>query len=280
MAGQTLQQHEKTDSESVKHPGEVLYEEFMSPLGLSATRLASTLQVSAQRISQILSGERAVSLETALRLSRYFNTSAKYWLDLQMNYELSLAEDELLEQIEREVQPIDKCYKGTKLDQGPETKSAETKSAGGSGVKFGEWRTTVPKRARGKMRSDAAAEPVLPEITDPIQKQVFELLSEGPVHLDVLVTLTGLPVGELSGALTMLRLSEHVNRSFGDYYSQSSHSLKSKPNADSPETKRGCAVSEVVETGLPIQSPDTPESIVSSDTSDSVSSGQPIDFQY
>jgi antitoxin HigA-1 len=87
------------------HPGEILREEFMLPLGLSANALARELHVPPNRITAIVATEnpRAVTPDTALRLARYFGTSARFWLNLQQNYDLSRAAIEDFARIEREV---------------------------------------------------------------------------------------------------------------------------------------------------------------------------------
>jgi addiction module HigA family antidote len=85
------------------HPGEILLEEFMKPLGLSQTRLGRDLGVSPRRINEIIHGKRSLTADTALRLSRYFGTSAEFWLGLQSDYDLDLASDRLAERIAREV---------------------------------------------------------------------------------------------------------------------------------------------------------------------------------
>jgi addiction module HigA family antidote len=85
------------------HPGEVLLEEFTKPLGLSQTRLGRDLGVSPRRINEIVHGKRSVTADTALRLSRYFGTSAEFWLGLQADYDLDTASDRLAERIAREV---------------------------------------------------------------------------------------------------------------------------------------------------------------------------------
>lgn len=85
------------------HPGEVLLEDFMKPLGLSQYRLAHDLGVPALRINQIVHGKRAVTADTALRLARYFGTSANVWMRLQARYDLEIAEAELAERVNREV---------------------------------------------------------------------------------------------------------------------------------------------------------------------------------
>lgn len=87
------------------HPGEVLREEFMKPMGLTANKLAIDLRVPATRIGEIIHERRGVSAETAMRLARYFGTTPEFWLNLQKAYELSVAKAESAKQIEREVQP-------------------------------------------------------------------------------------------------------------------------------------------------------------------------------
>jgi addiction module HigA family antidote len=89
------------------HPGEVLREEFMKPLGLSGNALALALRVPATRIGDILRAEkpRSVTADTAIRLARYFGTSPEFWLNLQSAYDLSLAVAENGPTIERDVQP-------------------------------------------------------------------------------------------------------------------------------------------------------------------------------
>ncbi len=85
------------------HPGEVLAEEFMAPRGLSANRLALDIRVPANRLSEIMRGNRAITAETALRLAQYFNTSPALWMNLQTKYDLERAMDEFGVQVAREV---------------------------------------------------------------------------------------------------------------------------------------------------------------------------------
>ena len=92
------------------HPGEVLMEDFMKPLGLSQYRLAKDIGVTPIRISQIVNGKRAVSVDTAMRLARYFGTSAGVWLRLQVRYDLEVAEQELTEKINREVKVYEQPF--------------------------------------------------------------------------------------------------------------------------------------------------------------------------
>lgn len=88
------------------HPGEILREEFMAPLGLSMNGLALALRVPATRVTEIVHRRRAVTPDTALRLARYFNTSARFWLNLQAAYDLEVAEDQLALTVRKEVQPL------------------------------------------------------------------------------------------------------------------------------------------------------------------------------
>jgi len=85
------------------HPGEILLEEFMKPLGLSQTKLGRDLGVSPRRINEIVHGKCSVTADTALRLNRHFGTSPEFWLGLQADYDLDTASDRLAERIEREV---------------------------------------------------------------------------------------------------------------------------------------------------------------------------------
>jgi addiction module HigA family antidote len=88
------------------HPGEVLLEDFMKPLGLSQYRVAKDIGVSPLRISQIVHGKRAITADTALRLARYFGTSPTVWLRLQARYDLEVAEVKMAERIAREVKVL------------------------------------------------------------------------------------------------------------------------------------------------------------------------------
>jgi addiction module HigA family antidote len=88
------------------HPGEVLLEDFMKPLGLSQYRLAKDIGVTPIRISQIVNGQRAITVDTAMRLARYFGTSAEVWLNLQIRYDLEVAEKQLRKRIIREVKVL------------------------------------------------------------------------------------------------------------------------------------------------------------------------------
>ncbi|MFA5367712.1 MAG: HigA family addiction module antitoxin [Dehalococcoidia bacterium] len=93
------------------HPGEVLMEDFMKPLGLSQYRVAKDIGVPTLRISQIVRGQRAVTADTALRLARYFGTSAAVWLRLQAGYDLETAEAKISKRIDREVKVLQSAHR-------------------------------------------------------------------------------------------------------------------------------------------------------------------------
>src|SRR5512136_2948962 len=88
------------------HPGEVLLEDFIKPLGLSQYRVAKDMGVPALRISQIVRGQRSITADTALRLARYLGTSAAVWLRLQARYDLEVAETKMAKRINREVKVL------------------------------------------------------------------------------------------------------------------------------------------------------------------------------
>jgi addiction module HigA family antidote len=88
------------------HPGEVLLEDFMKPLGISQYRLAKDIGVTPIRISQIVNGQRSISVDTAMRLAQYFGTSAAVWLRLQVRYDLEVSERDIGERIRREVKVL------------------------------------------------------------------------------------------------------------------------------------------------------------------------------
>jgi addiction module HigA family antidote len=87
------------------HPGEVLREEFLGPLGMTAHALAQALRVPAPRVNDLVRERRSVTPDTALRLARYFDTTPQFWLNLQANYDLKIASRETGKRIEREVEP-------------------------------------------------------------------------------------------------------------------------------------------------------------------------------
>ncbi|MBM4273809.1 MAG: HigA family addiction module antidote protein [Deltaproteobacteria bacterium] len=85
------------------HPGEILLEEFMRPLGISQNRLGRALGVPPRRINEIVHGKRSITADTALRLSRFFGTSPEFWMGLQADYDLDVAKDRLADRIDQEV---------------------------------------------------------------------------------------------------------------------------------------------------------------------------------
>ncbi len=87
------------------HPGEVLLEEFLKPLDLSQNRLALSIGVPPRRINEIVLGKRGITADTALRLARYFRMSPQFWMGIQMDYALNIAEDELSDRLAIEVRP-------------------------------------------------------------------------------------------------------------------------------------------------------------------------------
>lgn len=91
------------DKLSPVHPGEILLEEFLKPMNLSQNQVALAIRVPARRINEIIQGKRRITADTALRLAYYFNMSARFWLGLQMDYDLDVAEDALGEKLKVEV---------------------------------------------------------------------------------------------------------------------------------------------------------------------------------
>ena len=87
-----------------RHPGEILLEEFLKPMGISQNRWALDIRVPARRINEIVHGKRRITADTALRLAKYFDMSPQFWLGLQMDYDLDIAEDQLAERLKSEIQ--------------------------------------------------------------------------------------------------------------------------------------------------------------------------------
>ena len=88
------------------HPGEVLLEEFLRPLGISQNRLARDLKVPPRRVNEIVLAKRAITPDTALRLARYFGTAERFWLGLQLDYDLEEAQRAIGDVVQKEVNPI------------------------------------------------------------------------------------------------------------------------------------------------------------------------------
>jgi antitoxin HigA-1 len=89
------------------HPGEILREEFMAPLGLSMNRMALDLRVPVTRVAEIVKEKRGITADTALRFARYFSNAPAFWMNLQTRYDLEVAQDELADQVERDVRPLE-----------------------------------------------------------------------------------------------------------------------------------------------------------------------------
>lgn len=85
------------------HPGEILFEEFLVPLGISQYRLAKDISVPPRRINEIVRGQRSITADTALRLARFFQTTERFWLNLQVRYDLELEKDRLGDRLDHEV---------------------------------------------------------------------------------------------------------------------------------------------------------------------------------
>jgi len=88
------------------HPGEILSEEFLKPLDISQYRLAKEISVSARRINEIVQGKRSITADTALRLSRYFGLSERFWMNLQARFDLETEKDSLGDRLEKEVRAL------------------------------------------------------------------------------------------------------------------------------------------------------------------------------
>src|SRR3974390_3335958 len=101
------------------HPGEILREEFMAPLGLSMNRVAMDLRVPVTRIADIVNEKRGITADTALRFARYFKNSPTFWMNLQTRYDLEVAEDEIAHKVERGGRPWDPPPKGGFRTEGP-----------------------------------------------------------------------------------------------------------------------------------------------------------------
>jgi addiction module HigA family antidote len=93
------------------HPGEILLEEFLNPMGLSQNQLANDIGVPPRRINEIVHGKRRITADTALRLAHYFKMSPQFWLGLQMDYDLDIEEDRLASRLEKEVSVYELVHK-------------------------------------------------------------------------------------------------------------------------------------------------------------------------
>ena len=98
---------QKTNRIPFPHPGETIREDYLKPLGMSVNRLAIELRVPAIRMLEIVNGRRGITADTALRLARYFNTTPKFWLNLQSSYDLAIAAEAKQKEIARTVHPME-----------------------------------------------------------------------------------------------------------------------------------------------------------------------------
>lgn len=96
----------KTKKMAPIHPGEILLEEFLKPMGISQYRLAKDISVPPRRINEIVQGKRSITADTALRLSRYFGLSDQFWINLQSRYDLEIEKDRLDERLAKEVRVL------------------------------------------------------------------------------------------------------------------------------------------------------------------------------
>ncbi len=85
------------------HPGEILMEEFLKPMGISQYKLAKDISVPARRVNEIVHGKRSITPDTALRLSRFFGLSERFWINLQARYDLEMEKDRLMNRLDKEV---------------------------------------------------------------------------------------------------------------------------------------------------------------------------------
>jgi addiction module HigA family antidote len=99
----------KTKKMTPVHPGEILLEQFLKPMEMSQNRLAIEISVPPRRINEIVKGKRRVTADTAMRLARFFSMTPQYWMGLQTDYDLDVAQDELEEKIIQEVRPCATC---------------------------------------------------------------------------------------------------------------------------------------------------------------------------
>ena len=99
----------KTKKMTPVHPGEILLEQFLKPMEMSQNRLAIEISVPPRRINEIVKGKRRVTADTAMRLARFFSMTPQYWMGLQADYDLDLAQDKLEEKILQEVRPCGTC---------------------------------------------------------------------------------------------------------------------------------------------------------------------------
>ena len=138
------------------HPGEILEEEFMKPLGLSANAVAKAIDVPVTRVSEIIRGRRGVTADTALRLARYFGTTAELWQGLQAEHDLRVAQRDFGGEIAMRVRRLETAGTEYGRDHSDATKGSEVRESGAS------YRSPSPRRLRDRRRDrrKAASSPV------------------------------------------------------------------------------------------------------------------------
>jgi antitoxin HigA-1 len=107
----------REDKMAPVHPGEILLEDFIKPLGITQYRLAKEMNVYPRKVNEIVQGKRAITADTALRLARFFGTSPEVWMNLQAHYDLEVARGDLDERVEREVVPFARSRDLTAMPQ-------------------------------------------------------------------------------------------------------------------------------------------------------------------
>lgn len=181
---------------NIEHPGRILFKQFMEPLDITSHRLAMHLRVTPQRIGEILHGKRGITAETALRLSKLFDTSPEWWLTLQMNCELSKAKTQWENIINQEVNSLGSVNSIVK--------------------KFSTKQIKTNKQITNKQTTK---QQVLKRLTKD-QKKIYKLLSNQPIHVDTLCKKSGMDAGNVAAILTMLELDNLIERHLDDYYSK------------------------------------------------------------
>lgn len=208
-----------------RHPGEILLELFMKPMGLNAHRLGLILHVPSQRIGEIINCRRGVTAETALRLARLFGTTARFWLDLQIDYDLNQTKQKW-SSINREIKPIESRLPGEKTTVlTPVTSLASTKrqkleQEQKQKLKQEQEQKQLKQQQELKLKQQQALRDLSAD-----QKKIYKLLPDDDViNFDVLFEKVGLTVGKLTAELTMMELSNLVESHYGNYYKRKSFS--------------------------------------------------------
>jgi addiction module HigA family antidote len=185
-----------------KHPGEILKNQFMEPLGLTTTTLSTAIRVSSSRIFEILNARRGITAETALRLAKLFNTTPQAWLRLQSDYDLFCVAQKIGNTIDQEIQtiPASKNLNLTSIPAFAPSNSKQGHSSNNSAVH--------KKSPTNNVKLNSS------------QKKVYKLLSKEPIHFDALYNATDIGVGEMAANLTMLEIEGLVVRHPGDFYSK------------------------------------------------------------